>query len=190
MGTSGTRGSSIPSRNVWCATVVQSTPRIPFASILIDAVTDIVDSSDQACDHGLSSLRPDCSAPTIGRPRWPSPVYPIIFRCGAGHGTVTAAAASRARVVPFATVRMCTPSSVRTCLRLVNACTRPHPSSHLPLTCERSPLSRDRAQGEFASIDFPLIVRNGSDQRRRAKMSPLGDRSTASRTKITAHPTS
>src|SRR5690348_8407178 len=69
MGTSGIRDSSIPSRNVGSATVVQSAARIPGASFFIDAVTDKADSGDQACDHVFSSLRPEllCAYHRLGR---------------------------------------------------------------------------------------------------------------------------
>ena len=73
-GTTGIRGSSIPSRNVWCATVVQWAARIPGVAFLIDAVTGIADTARQACDHGLSVLRPNCPRPTTRWSGWPSPV--------------------------------------------------------------------------------------------------------------------
>ena len=127
MRTTGIRGSSIPTRNVCCATVVQSPPQIPGGPPFIDAVTDIADAHHSGLDHGLSSLSPNCPSLTTCWDRWPSPVLMALSSCGRGHATVTASCASCARIPP---------GGAREC---VHAST---PPLWLPLKCECAPLSR------------------------------------------------
>ena len=168
----GIRGSSIPSRNVCCATVVQSAARIPGGSLFIDAVTDIADSRDHGRDHGLSLLRPNCPAATIGWARWPSPLLGELSwmwrrsRNGYGEGCV------RSRPT------------------LVNVCTRPHSPPRLPLMCERGPLSSRRVHGQFACRGTILIWRRLSRPASTSGNVTSGDHSDASSVKITADPTS
>ena len=172
MRTTGTRDSSIPSRNVGCATVVQSTARNSPASPFIDAVTDIADVGDQAHDHGFSSLRPNCPPPTTGCGPWPSPVLRRFSwmwrrsRNGHRRGGVS-------RVADF-----------------VNACTRPHLAPDLPLMCERAPLAGRGTRCQFACKGSLLIWRHALWPAALSENVTSGDQVNASRTKITAHPTS
>ena len=168
----GIRGSSIPSRNVGCATVVQSTARISGVPLFIDAVTDIADSRDHGRDHGLSLLRPDCPAATTGWGGWPSPLLGELSRMwrrsrnGYGDGCVRSRPA------------------------LVNVCTRPHRSSRLPPRCERGPLPSGRVQHQFACRGSLLIWRRLFRPAPTGANVTSGDHSDASRMKITAVPTS
>ena len=168
----GIRGSSIPSRNVCCATVVQSAARNHGAPLFIDAVTDIADARDQACDHGLSLLRPNCPATSIGCCRWPSPLLAELLRVWRrsrnGHDG----------------------GCVRRGSALVNVCTRPHPSSRFPLMCERGPLASSRVQRQFACRGSLLILRRLFRPAPTGENVTSGDHSGASRVKITADPTS
>jgi hypothetical protein len=176
MRTTGIRGSSIPSRNVGCATVVQSPPRKPLLTPFIDAVTDIAGASQPARDHGLSSVRPNCPAPTTGWDRWPTPLLIRLSwmwrrsRNGYSDGRV-----------PRAPDRAST---------LVNACTRPHLAPHLPLMCERGPLPGPRAHLQFACKGSLLILRRPLRAAPTSGNVTSGDHLHASRTKITTHPTS
>ncbi|CAK7281861.1 hypothetical protein SGPA1_12654 [Streptomyces misionensis JCM 4497] len=97
------------------------------------------------------------------------------YRCGGGHGTVTREPASRA-------------CGARERVHALSL--RPHRPLWLPLTCERSPLSRVNAQGEFACRRTFLILRRPLQPAATSRIVTSGDQLNASRMKITHHPTS
>ena len=183
MRTTGIRGSSIPSRNVWCATVAHSGPQIPRPGFLIDAVTDIADATHQALDHVLSSLRPNCPRPTIGWDSWPSPVLRRLSwmwrRSRNGHGSVCVTRVDHEGIAPGSRGGL--------------ARERMHAFTSRPgLTprCESAPLSGRRVQHQFACSGTLLIWRRPLPAAPTSENVTSGDHSGASRTKITAHPTS
>src|SRR5688572_7077089 len=94
MGTTGTRRCFISSRNVCCATVVQSGLRIPGVSLFGDALTDIADVRDRPVItyfHRYARIAP--RLPSVGLVG--QPLLSCASReCVGGHGTITRTDAS------------------------------------------------------------------------------------------------